>query len=389
MLTIGLLWHSLTSDNLGVGALTYAQIALVEQAAERAGTPVQFRLLGWIPPGARAPVPKVISECGITRSFFIPSKSPFLSHIRSCDLVLDIGEGDSFTDIYGMSRFAHFAGTKLLIWLAGRPLVLSPQTIGPFHGKLNRMLATFAMRRCQRVFARDHLSRQYLRDNHIGNADEAIDVAFALPYARQSVSGNGKVRVGVNVSGLLYSGGYTRDNQFGLTLDYAALTHALLAWFSARGDCEVHLVAHVIADTQPVEDDYAICRWLAAQYPNTVLAEKFATPVDAKSFISTMDFFVGARMHACIAAFSSGVPVVPLAYSRKFNGLFESLDYRHFGDCKAATEQQIVDLVQTAFANRVELKREVARGNDRAQQRLGVYEEFLTTALRALHVQKH
>ena len=32
-------------------------------------------------------------------------------------------------------------------------------------------------------------------------------------------------------------------------------------------------------------------------------------------------------MHSTIAAFSAAVPVIPFSYSRKFEGLFESLDY--------------------------------------------------------------
>ena len=67
---------------------------------------------------------------------------------------------------------------------------------------------------------------------------------------------------------------------------------------------------------------------LRARYPRAIVAPAFRTPVEAKSYIAGMDFFAGARMHACIAAVSSGVPVYPLAYSRKFNGLFvETLGY--------------------------------------------------------------
>ncbi|MCU0564085.1 MAG: hypothetical protein MUE48_09135, partial [Desulfobacterales bacterium] len=44
---IGLLWHSAASDNLGVGALTVANIAIAEAAAARAGVPVAFVILGW------------------------------------------------------------------------------------------------------------------------------------------------------------------------------------------------------------------------------------------------------------------------------------------------------------------------------------------------------
>ena len=32
-------------------------------------------------------------------------------------------------------------------------------------------------------------------------------------------------------------------------------------------------------------------------------------------------------MHATIASFSAGVPVIPFSYSRKFEGLFHSLGY--------------------------------------------------------------
>ena len=54
-----------------------------------------------------------------------------------------------------------------------------------------------------------------------GEIIEASDVALRLPYdpppARPE---GGAVRVGINVSGLLMSGGYTRDNMFGLQMDY-------------------------------------------------------------------------------------------------------------------------------------------------------------------------
>ena len=49
---------------------------------------------------------------------------------------------------------------------------------------------------------------------------------------------------------------------------------------------------------------------------------------------------MGARMHACIAAFSSGVPVVPMAYSRKFEGLFGSLGYDRTVDCTADSAER-------------------------------------------------
>ncbi len=391
MLTIGLLWHSVSSSNLGVGALTFSQLALVRQAAEQAGVQVQFKLMGGIRPHDNPPIPGIISEFPVYRNYFMPFRSRFVSEVKSCDLVLDIGEGDSFTDIYGVPRFALYTGTKIVVWLAGRKLILSPQTIGPFNRPWTRAVANFAMRRASRVFARDHMSRQYLQQHNIANADEAIDVAFALPFNRpepSTASAGGRIKVGINVSGLLYNGGYTKDNQFGLTLDYARLTDATLDWLATRDDVEVHLVPHVLADELPVEDDRAVSIELMKRYPGLVLAPRFTSPSDAKSYIAGMDFFVGARMHACIAAFSSGVPVVPLAYSRKFNGLFESVGYRHYGDCKAASGEQVLALIKTSFEQRAQLKTEVDRGVAQAQIRLGRYKDFLTQTLRELHASK-
>ena len=51
--------------------------------------------------------------------------------------------------------------------------------------------------------------------------------------------------------------------------------------------------------------------------------------MQAKKYISEMDVFVGARMHATIGAFSSVVVTIPFSYSVKFEGLFESVDYQY------------------------------------------------------------
>ena len=385
MFTVGLLWHSMSSSNLGVGALTLSQMAIVERAAARLNEKVQFKVFGTLGSENYGSFANVVSVCGLERNFIAPWKSPFLKQIRECDMVLDIGEGDSFTDIYGLERYLVLTGTKYAAWLSGRPLILSPQTIGPFEGAFARICANFIMRRSKKVFARDHLSMEFLASNKIRNSEEVIDVAFALPYRKASNSGVSKLRVGINVSGLLYNGGYTRDNQFGLSLDYAALTHSLLEWFGTREDCEVHLVSHVVPDAMEVENDHAVSLALKTRYPNVKVAERFASPSDAKSFIATMDFFIGARMHACIAAFSSGVPVVPLAYSRKFNGLFESLNYPYFGDCKKDSHDHVINLVKDAFLHRNKLKALTVSGNQLAQTKLAKYEDYLFSVLKGIH----
>lgn len=387
MITVGLLWHSVNSDNFGVGALTLSQMAIIDSAAKSQGLEIRYYIFsgggGSQDYGNQS---SIVGRCSIRKNFFIPGKSEFIPLLKKCDLILDIGEGDSFTDIYGIKRLIYMLGTKAIVRIYQKPLILSPQTIGPFEGYIGRKIANFIMRKCTRVYARDGLSAEYLKMNHItNNADEAIDVAFRLPYKKPDKQRNdGKTHVGINISGLLFNGGYTKNNQFGLTIDYAALTHQLLKQLTQRNDCVVHLVSHVIPESieAAVEDDYAVCALLNKQYPTTHLINKFTSPSEAKSFISGMDFFIGARMHACIAAFSSGVPVIPLSYSRKFNGLFNSLGYTYLGDCKASTEAKLLELIMTSLDKRDELIQQITKGNDIAQRKLERYENLIAQTLK-------
>ena len=93
---------------------------------------------------------------------------------------------------------------------------------------------------------------------------------------------------------------------------------------------EVHLIPHVIDLKEDAhDDDYKICKILQEKYPETILAPAFHTPIEAKSYISNMKIFIGSRMHSTIAAFSSDVVTIPISYSRKFEGLFNSLNYEY------------------------------------------------------------
>lgn len=383
LVTVGLMWHSLGSGNLGVGALTESNIAIVRGIAEELGLRVRFIVLGT----SDATVPELAAELAAAghelqvRRIRVYRKD-FRDAVRSCDLVLDIGEGDSFADIYGMKRFRFHWLSKNIVCSLGRPLILSPQTIGPFDGGLARMMAKQIMRRCTRVFARDNLSSAYLREiGMAGNVDEAIDVAFRLPFARTERAPDGKVRVGINVSGLLFNGGYTGNNQFGLSIDYAATMRELLRQLTARPEVEVHLVSHVIEPHMPVEDDVTSARKLAGEFPGVIVAPTFKRPSEAKSYISGMDFFTGARMHACIAAFSSVVPVVPIAYSRKFNGLFGTLGYTVLADGKKMRDAELVALVMQSLDRRDEIRPQVAAGVAQALERLKSYENTLRKQL--------
>jgi colanic acid/amylovoran biosynthesis protein len=400
---IGLLWHSLRHPNLGVDALTRANLSIIETAARGAGVNPHYILLGHVfAPGRDSAFPEVEIGCAPSLKNLIRRRSQFWSDVGSCDVIFDIGEGDSFADIYGVRRYLQQLISKIVVLTHGVPLVLSPQTIGPFSLPWTRFLAVRVMKACRRVFARDYLSAMELTRLHIThNVAEFTDVAFRLPFDRPQRPEGSNIRVGINVSALLYHRGYTGKNELGLTLDYATLIKRLIEAFSVRDNIELIFVPHVLdlelsnqskiprrsehtLDASASEDDHVVSRCLASMYPVVTVAPKFTTSTQAKSFIAGLDFLVAGRMHACIGALSSGVPVVPISYSRKFTGLFGGLGYEWYVDARKESTECAVEFVLRAFDQREVIKLEAQRSAAKSLALLEAYEKAIAELLKQL-----
>lgn len=384
---IGLLWHSVSSGNLGVGALTLGNIALVRDVAGRMGLRPEFVVMG-MRDGDSTRLLEGEVETFVIDSRSLISPRGFWRALGSIDCVLDIGAGDSFAEIYGARRFGFLWLTKMLTVARGVPLVLSPQTIGPFTHPVYRRLGAMALRRSAAVLARDQQSLDVARAMAPRSRTElAVDVAFVLPFVDRSAErGGAKLRVGINASGLLFHQAETKANRFGLSYDYAVFTRKLLSALTSRDDVEVHLVPHATSGGDPTDDDERLALRLAEEFPAAVRVPNFSGPSEAKSYISSLDFLVAARMHACIAAFSSGTPVVPVSYSRKFSGLFGLLDYDHVLPMQGVTEDGAIRQVLNALENRAELGRMEASGMKKVDALLNVYRSALRDVFsKALH----
>jgi polysaccharide pyruvyl transferase WcaK-like protein len=376
----------MTSRNLGVVALTLSQMIIINEAAQRCKVRVRFIILS-----AYEKAPRLIEGFEVEQSAefslraFLKGRFEAITLLRHCDIVFNIGEGDSFSDIYGNKRLGLQVLANLLTRIYGKQLIVSPQTIGPFNSFLGKKLSKIGLFPAARIYARDYLSMECLNKmQYQDRSEEVIDVAFALPFVQPARGKSNAVRVGINVSGLLYNGGYKGRNEFGLTLDYRVLVEGVCEFFLGQPDIEVYLVPHVISDSFNVENDLWVSEKLIERYPELRLAPHFDTPIEAKSFISGLDFFTGARMHACIAAFSSGVPVLPMAYSRKFNGLFNSLEYPHVLNCLTTDTAAALQMLRQAFERRVQMANEVKAGNLIAQAKLEAYTAQISTLLQTI-----
>lgn len=99
---------------------------------------------------------------------------------KKSDFILDIGQGDSFADIYGKDRFDWINLIHKEAMYLHKPYCMLPQTIGPFKDDKIKNKAVKAIENADIVMARDRQSLAYTKKiaPQQQNVKEYIDVAF-------------------------------------------------------------------------------------------------------------------------------------------------------------------------------------------------------------------
>lgn len=320
-----------------------------------------------------------------------------LRMITESDFVGDVQGGDSFSDIYfGVKGFLSGSIPPIITLLMGKKLVLLPQTYGPYKSSISRRVARYILRHAHIILSRDRQSIDLVKDIlNENNSNKQIifcpDVAFSLdsiipkdgvipPFIN---TGNENPVIGLNINGLLYNGGYTRNNMFNLRMDYKQFAHQLSETILRKTKANLLLIPHTFAPHGHVESDSDACAEvftaLSPAYKGRIQMISGEHDQHAiKGIIGCCNFFIGSRMHSCIAALSQIIPTAAVAYSKKFKGVFDSVDAGNFViDARATETQEAVDRIMEMYEGRAEIEKilqveiEAAR-----QQQLNIFQEI-------------
>lgn len=313
-------------------------------------------------------------------------KLRWVQQILASRMVGDIRGGDSFSDIYGWRRLVLGSLPLLAVYWLKNGFVLFPQTYGPFKHPVSRWYARLILNRASLILSRDRASLETVQSITNGARSAAFcpDVAFSLDSIQpESPSiepplpiGSSRVLVGINVNGLMYNGGYSRANMFGLKLDYPAFLPRAMASLLEDPHVHVLLIPHTFANPGSVESDLAACLKVRDALPASLRQRisSVASPYDQneiKGIIGLCDFFVGSRMHACIAALSQGIPAIGVAYSKKFEGVFETVGAQDWViDGRFVETAAAVDRTLQLFRQRQELRPTLVERVSAAQRQL-------------------
>jgi len=356
--------------NLGVGALRDSVVQAVQR--ERPDAEITVFDDGW---GVRAreTAGGTVIHCGGRDSRRLHRPESFLrmraalpvggwgnpgaQRLLQASAVFDVSGGDSFSDLYGPDRFRTVAWPKILTLAAHRPLVLLPQTYGPFRHPQVRARATQLLRGATQVWARDRDSKA-TADELIGTDTVLLGVDMALGLAPTPMTGRegeawtswfhaqDEPVAGININGMLVNQ-VDAPERYGVSPHHAEEMADVARAILGTSEWRVAFVPHVVGKGG-VDTDVEVCRSVAADLRDefgadrVFLSDQCRTAGEAKWVISQCSWFTGARMHATIAALSSGVPTTGVAYSKKMGPIFDDLD-QPIVDARTIRERDLVD----------------------------------------------
>lgn len=268
--------------------------------------------------------------------------SPIVADADDCDVCLSIG-GDTYC--YGDNHGVQILTEELK--KNGKKVVLWGASIGEddlTEQKLESLKVFDA------IFAREDLTFELLKKRGANkNIYLFSDPAFCME--RDDVA-----RIE----------GFTKSNTLGLNLsplvaavnpEIKKTVELFIKYILENTTMKLLLIPHVVENGN---NDYEFMLPIFEKFAKTERIKILPPNLDArqyKGYIAHTRFFIGARTHATIAAYSSGVPTIVLGYSVKARGIAKDVfDEEIFAlDSKQMTFEQL----KAAFAELVEKEDDV------------------------------
>lgn len=275
--------------------------------------------------------------------------SPIVSDAEDCDVCLSVG-GDTYCygDNHGiqvLTRELKKRGKKTVLWGA---------SIGA-EDLSERKLES--LRDFDAIFTREPITYELLREN---GANDNIylfsDPAFCMERVEvEPIDGFTRENtLGFNISPLVASGDPRKKE----------IAEDFLRFVFENTTMKVLLVPHVVEENN---NDYDFMKPIFEKFEHTGRIAILPPDLEArqyKGYIAGTRFFVGARTHSTIAAYSSGVPTIALGYSVKARGIAKDIfgEEKYVLDIKAMTDyEELRDEFLKLLENENEIRRELMK----------------------------
>lgn len=246
------------------------------------------------------------------RIYFHYQYLPYLRKIKKDDIYLSTG-GDMMcyvdNEVIYTNNYLNKKGVKTILW-------------GCSMGRENLTPAKLdTLKNFSAVYARESLSFDFFKSLNLNNIVMLPDPAFVLePQSCELPSVFAKNAViGINVSNYIL-----KDDS--LDTDKGKQILQLVDYILERTDYHLLLIPHVFWKAQ---NDIVVCNKVmdafGANPRISILNSQSLNYCEIRYVISKCKFFIGARTHSVISAYSTCVPAIALGYSIKARGIAKDI----------------------------------------------------------------
>lgn len=270
--------------------------------------------------------------------------SDMVTQAQDCDICISVG-GDTYCygDNHGiqvLTRELKKSGKKVVLWGA---------SIGEEDLSDEKL---HSLKDFDAIFTRESLTYDLLKSK---SANENVflnpDPAFCMER-----------------DGIELIEGFTKENTLGLNVSplvegynpqITQITINFIKFVLENTTLKILLVPHVIENGN---NDHDYMTKFYEEFKDSGRIEILPPDLNAKQYkgyIANTRFFIGARTHATIAAYSSGVPTAVLGYSVKSRGIAKDLfgEEKYVLNSRTLTDAQpVIDALNSLIENEKEIK---------------------------------
>ncbi len=285
-----------------------------------------------------------------------------LRKVQEADMVVSVGAERINDNFYKAILFSLY-----MLWIVksyGKFLVLFPQTIGPFHFRLTRLLSAKVLSRCDVIFLRDRKSFDIIKETGVRGPViiNTCDVAVLQPAVKREIARDLLRQAGVpdderpliGISAMRWN--YIKARGKSGYEEYIRAIALIADEFIKKKRTRIIFIATNVLAEGCREDDVEVAvdiRELMQHKEETIILNRIYTPSQMKGIMGLFDLCLVTRMHACI--FSTGIytPTVSINYQFKLKEYMKLIGLGEYTvDIDVITTEQLKTLMERAWNDR-------------------------------------
>jgi len=206
-----------------------------------------------------------------------------------------------------------------------KPIIMFPNSVGPFKTRLGRSIALFALRRYELIIVREPISFDVVKSLELPSK-LILTTDMAVLFAEGKESRDWVPRNEIGVCPGIYSRALSEDRELDYIITHARVLDKIIEKYGMR----VKFVPHYISGFK--NDDLDISKKIQENMKFKEHTELIITDSvdDFRSILLKFDLVISSKMHPAVFSTSGYVPTICVAYDHKQIGFFNILDMSEF-----------------------------------------------------------